>query len=100
MHGGDGDYHNPFDKGWRRNCLETCKPMAAPAAPFVLRRAPPLGAGRHADAPLAGSRRCTSALPASACLSHWRCCVLLPCCRRGDGAGETSSLLQMEEGRS
>lgn len=45
MHGSDGDYHNHFDKGWRRNCLDTCKPAAAPAAPFVLRRAVGLVSG-------------------------------------------------------
>lgn len=49
MHGSDGDYHNPFDKGWRRNCLETCKPLAAPPAPFVLRCALALGARRLQD---------------------------------------------------
>ncbi|PRW58247.1 S-acyltransferase 24 [Chlorella sorokiniana] len=37
MHGPEGDFHNPFDRGWRRNCVDTCKPTAAPASPFVLR---------------------------------------------------------------
>lgn len=40
MHGPEGDFHNPFDRGWRRNCVDTCKPTAAPASPFVLRCAP------------------------------------------------------------
>lgn len=37
MHGTDGDFHNPFDRGWRQNCADTCKPQNAPASPFVLR---------------------------------------------------------------
>ena len=37
MHGPEGDFQNPFDRGWRRNCVDTCKPTAAPASPFVLR---------------------------------------------------------------
>ncbi|KAL4430689.1 hypothetical protein ABPG75_005945 [Micractinium tetrahymenae] len=37
MHGPDGDFLNPFDRGWRRNCGDTCTPAAAPGAPFVLR---------------------------------------------------------------
>lgn len=38
MHGADGEFANPFDHGWRRNCGDTCRPAAAPASPFVLRR--------------------------------------------------------------
>ena len=41
MHSADGDFYNPFDKGWKRNCVETCQPHAAPASPYVLRRACP-----------------------------------------------------------
>lgn len=37
MHGGDGDFHNPFDKGWRANCGETCHPHQAAPSPFLLR---------------------------------------------------------------
>ena len=32
----NGEYHNPFDKGWRRNCREVCNPDANPTAPYVL----------------------------------------------------------------
>lgn len=41
MHGPDGDFLNPFDRGWRRNCADTCTPAAAPGAPFLLKCAPP-----------------------------------------------------------
>jgi hypothetical protein len=37
LHGPDGDFLNPFDKGWRRNCSDTCHPQKAAASPFVLR---------------------------------------------------------------
>lgn len=37
MHGPDGDFLNPFDRGWRRNCADTCTPAAAPGAPFLLK---------------------------------------------------------------
>ena len=45
MHGTDGDFHNPFDKGWRRNCGDTCKPQGGATAPYVLRCAGGAAAG-------------------------------------------------------
>ncbi|GAB4817761.1 hypothetical protein N2152v2_004807 [Parachlorella kessleri] len=38
LHDSDGDFHNPFDHGWRANCGEVCAPHRAPQAPYVLRR--------------------------------------------------------------
>lgn len=32
----NGDYHNPFDHGWRQNCREVCNPDSATTAPYVL----------------------------------------------------------------
>ena len=37
LHGTDGDFHNPFDKGCRANCADACNPTRNPGAPFVLR---------------------------------------------------------------
>jgi palmitoyltransferase len=36
LHDRNGEYHNPFDQGWRANCAEVCSPEDAPQAPFVL----------------------------------------------------------------
>jgi palmitoyltransferase ZDHHC13/17 len=32
----DGEYHNPFDKGWKANCGEVCGPERAQQAPYTL----------------------------------------------------------------
>ncbi len=32
----NGDFHNPFDHGWRKNCHEVCHPHCAPPAPHTL----------------------------------------------------------------
>ena len=36
LHGLDGEFHNPFDHGWRHNCGETCRPERTPPAPYVM----------------------------------------------------------------
>lgn len=36
LHGSDGEFHNPFDKGWRHNCYEAFHPELAPRAPVTL----------------------------------------------------------------
>jgi len=45
----DGDFTNPFDRGCRQNCVEVCRPAAAPKAVYTIEgiRAtkPSLGAG-------------------------------------------------------
>lgn len=42
LHGSDGDFHNPFDRGCHANCVEACNPRTASPAPYVLR---PSGSG-------------------------------------------------------
>lgn len=32
----NGEFVNPFDKGWRQNCYEVCTPSAMPTAPYTL----------------------------------------------------------------
>jgi hypothetical protein len=58
MHGTDGDFHNPFDKGWRRNCGDTCKPQGAATAPYVLRCAGGAAAGVCVGGVHDGLKRC------------------------------------------
>lgn len=36
LHDRKGEFHNPFDKGWRANCVEVCDPGQAPQAPYVV----------------------------------------------------------------
>lgn len=32
----NGDFSNPFDKGWRQNCYEVCSPSSIPTAPYTV----------------------------------------------------------------
>jgi len=36
LHDSRGEFHNPFDQGWRANCAEVCAPEKAKQAPYVL----------------------------------------------------------------
>ena len=36
LHAADGDFHNPFDQGCRRNCREVCYPGSAAGAVYLL----------------------------------------------------------------
>lgn len=36
LHAADGDFHNPFDQGCRRNCREVCYPDSAAGAVYLL----------------------------------------------------------------
>lgn len=36
LHDAQGEFFNPFDHGWKTNCVEVCVPHKAKQAPYVL----------------------------------------------------------------